>query len=82
MTTAVRDGRRVIYRPRMTPQDRTATAARLREEYEQGNSVRGVATGAGLSYGTAYRLLLAAGTKLRDRAGRLPGQPPTSKKDV
>lgn len=76
MTTAVRDGRRVIYRPRMTPKDRKATAARLREEYEQGNSVRGVANGAGLSYGTAYRLLLAAGTQLRDRAGR-PAQSST-----
>ncbi|WP_328638446.1 helix-turn-helix domain-containing protein [Streptomyces canus] len=78
MTTAVRDGRRVTYRPRMTKQDREATAARLREKYEAGNSVRGVADGAGLSYGTAYRLLLAAGTVLRDRAGRLPGEPPTT----
>ncbi|MFZ4160512.1 helix-turn-helix domain-containing protein [Streptomyces griseoincarnatus] len=76
MTTAVRDGRRVTYRPRMNPAERDRTAARLREEYEQGNSVRGVANGAGLSYGTTYRLLLAAGTVLRTRAGR-PGAPTT-----
>lgn len=72
MTTAVRDGRRVTYRPRMDPEDRQATAARLRQEYEAGNSVRGVANNHGLSYGTAYRLLVAAGARLRDRAGRLP----------
>ena len=77
MTTAVRDGRRVTYRPRMTKQDREATAARLREEYEAGNSVRGVATGHGLSYGTTYRLLLAAGARLRDRAGRPTSDPTT-----
>jgi hypothetical protein len=70
MTTAVRDGRRVTYRPRMNKQDREMTAARLRQEYEAGNSVRGVANGNGLSYGTTYRLLLAAGAKLRDRTGR------------
>jgi transposase len=78
MTTAVRDGRRVTYRPRMNPAERARTAARLREEYDQGSSVRSVADGAGLSYGTAYRLLLSAGTTLRDRAGRLPGAPTTS----
>ena len=78
MTTAVRDGRRVTYRPRLTPQDRKAVAARMREEYEAGNSVRGVANGHGLSYGTAYRWLVAAGTTMRDRAGRLPADRPTT----
>lgn len=78
MTTAVRDGRRVTYRPRLAPQDRKAVAARMREEYEAGNSVRGVAAGHGLSYGTAYRWLVAAGTTMRDRAGRLPAVPPTT----
>ncbi|MFJ4627101.1 helix-turn-helix domain-containing protein [Streptomyces sp. NPDC088847] len=82
MTTAVRDGRRVIYRPRMTEQDRTATAARLRQRYEKGSSVRSVAADAGLSYGTAYRLLQSAGTQLRDRAGRLPADQPTTRGDA
>jgi hypothetical protein len=70
MTTAVRDGRRVTYRPRLDRDQRTTLAVQLRKQYEQGNSVRGVAAEAGLSYGMTYRLLLAAGTTLRDRAGR------------
>lgn len=72
MRRAVRDGHRVTYRPRMNPEQRAHTADRLRQEYEQGTSVRGVADRAGLSYGTAYRLLLAAGTELRDRGSRQP----------
>ncbi|MFE7928363.1 helix-turn-helix domain-containing protein [Streptomyces sp. NPDC057456] len=72
MTTAVRRGVEVLYRPRLQGKKRRKTAAQLREKYEAGCSVRSVADGAELSYGTAHRLLREAGTVMRDRAGRVP----------
>ncbi|MBK3625468.1 transcriptional regulator [Streptomyces sp. MBT49] len=62
----------MLYRPRLRGVKRKRTAAKLRETYEAGCSVRSVAESAGLSYGTAHKLLLEAGTVMRGRARRRP----------
>lgn len=79
MSTAVRLGEKIAYRPRLLGAERARKAARLRKEYEKGRSVRRIAEEADLSYGTAYTLLQEAGTVMRDRQGRLPGEVPAGK---
>lgn len=58
------------YNTILTGEDRVAAAKDCRDYYDAGNSVRGVATRFGHSYGRAYELLKEAGTQFRDRNGR------------
>ncbi|MGX1513956.1 helix-turn-helix domain-containing protein [Streptomyces collinus] len=76
MTTAVRHGFKLEYRPRLQGAERRRVAKRLRRQYEKGRSVRNLAEEAGYSYGTTHALLQEAGTVMRDRQGRLPGEAP------
>lgn len=82
MDTAVRRGEKITYRPRLAGPERARKAARLRKEYEKGRSVRRIAEDADLSYGTTYTLLQEAGTVMRDRQGRLPGEAAAEKAAV
>lgn len=52
---------------------RTNLCADLREEYEQGRSVRQLAQEYGRSYGQTHKLLAEAGTPMRSRGG-VPGR--------
>ncbi|MEU0275976.1 helix-turn-helix domain-containing protein [Streptomyces sp. NPDC006307] len=57
------------YRPRLRGENRARVARELAEGYDAGSSIRALASGADLSYGTARTLLLEAQVKLRGRGG-------------
>lgn len=59
------------YRRRLRGEERVRVARQLAQEYAAGSSIRGVASGADLSYGTARLLLLEAKVSLRRRGGRV-----------
>ncbi|MFG2404199.1 helix-turn-helix domain-containing protein [Streptomyces brevispora] len=60
------------YRPRLRGDGRATMGRSLAEKYVAGASIRAVAEGADLSYGTARTLLLEAKVALRSRGGARP----------
>ena len=58
----------------ITGPEREQIAARLRDRYAQGASIRELMTLTGRSYGWVYRLLRESGTVLRGRGGAHPPQ--------
>ncbi|MEU3018606.1 MULTISPECIES: helix-turn-helix domain-containing protein [unclassified Nocardiopsis] len=63
MSDALRKGTRV------SGEDRSELAARLRSRYDEGESIRSLAAATGRSYGFVHRLLSEAGVELRGRGG-------------
>jgi hypothetical protein len=60
--------------PRLHGADRTQTAEQLADRYLTGDTIQGLASTTGRSYGTVRTLLLEAGVKLRPRGSgrRIP----------
>ena len=54
---------------RITGGDRTTLADELRQRYDEGESIRSLATSTNRSYGFVHRLLSEAGASLRGRGG-------------
>ncbi|MFJ8852304.1 helix-turn-helix domain-containing protein [Streptomyces sp. NPDC102437] len=60
------------YKPRLKGEERTRAARSLAKKYDAGATIRGLAAGRGMSYGTVRKLLLEAKVELRKRGGRAP----------
>jgi hypothetical protein len=54
---------------RITGGDRTTLADELRKRYDDGESIRSLATSTNRSYGFVHRLLSESGASLRSRGG-------------
>ncbi|WP_299951964.1 helix-turn-helix domain-containing protein [uncultured Modestobacter sp.] len=54
---------------RITGDDRSSLAGELRERYDNGESIRSLATSTNRSYGFVHRLLSESGATLRGRGG-------------
>jgi hypothetical protein len=54
---------------RVTGDDRESLAADLKKKYEQGESIRVLASSSGRSYGFVHRILNESGATLRGRGG-------------
>jgi hypothetical protein len=54
---------------RITGGDRTSLADDLRKRYDNGESIRSLATSTNRSYGFVHRLLSESGASLRSRGG-------------
>lgn len=54
---------------RITGGDRTTLAEDLRKRYDEGESIRSLATSTNRSYGFVHRLLSESGATLRSRGG-------------
>lgn len=59
---------------RVTGNDRESLAAQLKEQYDQGASIRALAESTGRSYGFVHRLLSESGVNLRGRGGATRGR--------
>jgi DNA-binding transcriptional ArsR family regulator len=55
--------------PRLTGPPRKAEGARLKAIYDEGTSIRAIASKEGKPYGTVHRILSEAGTQFRQRGG-------------
>lgn len=55
---------------RLTTQQRASLGAGLRRQYEQGDTVKVIATRVGRSYGFTHQILKDAGTVMRKPGGR------------
>ncbi|HEX2299805.1 MAG TPA: helix-turn-helix domain-containing protein [Pseudonocardiaceae bacterium] len=60
----------------ITGPERDKIAARLRDQYTQGASIRDLMAQTGRSYGWTYRLLRESGATLRGRGGAHPPRQP------
>ena len=74
----MRTGKDIVQRTELTPltkgrqitgPERDQIAARLRDRYAQGASIRDLMAQTGRSYGWTYRLLRESGATLRGRGG-------------
>ncbi|HEX3715872.1 MAG TPA: helix-turn-helix domain-containing protein [Trebonia sp.] len=54
---------------RVTGTDRSKLAADLKSRYDEGESIRSLATATGRSYGFIHRILTEQGVALRGRGG-------------
>ena len=63
----------------ITGQEREQIAARLRDRYSQGASIRDLMEQTGRSYGWTYRLLRESGVVLRGRGGAHPRRRPSAR---
>ena len=54
---------------RITGGDRASLAGELRQRYDQGESIRSLATSTNRSYGFVHRILSESGASLRSRGG-------------
>ncbi|MFI6578284.1 helix-turn-helix domain-containing protein [Nocardiopsis sp. NPDC050513] len=61
---------------RVSGEDRSALATRLKRRYDEGESIRMLAAATGRSYGFVHRLLGEAGVELRGRGGATRRQRP------
>lgn len=58
---------------RVTGNDRSELATKLKTRYDSGESIRALAAATGRSYGFIHRLLTETGVKLRGRGGATRG---------
>lgn len=59
---------------RVTGGERDRLAAELRRKYDNGESIRALASSTGRSYGFVHRMLSESGTSLRGRGGATRGK--------
>ena len=59
---------------RVTGGERDRLAGELRRKYDNGESIRALASSTGRSYGFVHRILSESGTSLRGRGGATRGK--------
>ena len=67
---------------RVTGSERDRLAADLRRRYDEGESIRALASATGRSYGFVHRILSESGGSLRGRGGATRGRAAASRKSA
>jgi hypothetical protein len=67
---------------RVTGSERDRLAADLRRKYDDGESIRALASATGRSYGFVHRILSESGRQLRGRGGATRGRAAAARKSA